>query len=195
VSSKKFGFITGRCILASLSCEPSTKTYDWFAGEAKDTALTVIGTFDPMEPDSNPSRDELDRLLFVYGTLIPGLEPAGISAVVQRMNVLGDATLRGTLYDLGPYPGIVLNHRGIIRGKLVRLSSDSDWKALDAYEGCPLPDSEDGLFSRVQCTALDPHGRDVDCWVYVYNRAPSSGRVVEGGCWLTHRSLHKMIRT
>jgi gamma-glutamylcyclotransferase (GGCT)/AIG2-like uncharacterized protein YtfP len=140
-------------------------------------------------------KHDISRLLFVYGTLIPGLEPAGMSHVVQKMTVLGDAALRGTLYDLGAYPGITTNTPGIVHGKLVRLASDEHWQALDAYEGCPLPGSEAGLFSRVQCTVQDSSGADVDCWVYVYNRELVNKRVVECGCWLTHRSLHKMVRT
>lgn len=119
-----------------------------------------------------------------------------MSHVVKQMTVLGDATLPGTLFDFGPYPGITLNekHR-LIRGKLVRLASDVLWEALDAYEGCPLPGSEAGLFSRVRCTASDSAGNPVECWVYVYNRDASKARAVECGCWLTHRSLHKMVRT
>ena len=50
----------------------------------------------------------LDRL-FIYGTLLPGLVRPPLDALVARMTPLGPATVLGRLYDLGPYPGLVLD--------------------------------------------------------------------------------------
>lgn len=125
-------------------------------------------------------------LLFAYGTLIPGMEPPVMSAVVRRLTVVGPATIKGRLYDLGSYPGVVLDSKpGLVRGHLLRVPSDRLWHALDAYEGCDPPEN---LFRRVKTAAVCEDGRQVDCWVYVFNRDPTAAREVQCGCWMTHRS-------
>jgi very-short-patch-repair endonuclease/gamma-glutamylcyclotransferase (GGCT)/AIG2-like uncharacterized protein YtfP len=132
-------------------------------------------------------------LLFVYGTLVPGLEPAPMSDIVRQMTRVGPATIRGRLYDLGPYPGVLLDDGdALVKGKLVRVPPDC-WQRLDRYEACPLPDSSDGLFRRIRTTATRDVGQPVVCWVYVYNRDVTRATLVEGGCWLTHRGLTKII--
>jgi hypothetical protein len=47
--------------------------------------------------------------LFVYGTLQPGVAPREIADAVEELKVIGNATVRGVLYDLGEFPGAVLN--------------------------------------------------------------------------------------
>jgi very-short-patch-repair endonuclease/gamma-glutamylcyclotransferase (GGCT)/AIG2-like uncharacterized protein YtfP len=147
----------------------------------------------PLPSPAAPGEGD-DLILFVYGTLIPGLEPPSMSHIVQQMAVLGDATVGGTLYDLGRYPGIALDTGNTIRGKLVQLASAEHWRALDAYEGCPRPEAEGALFQRVRCIAHTLDGRETPCWVYIYARDLSRAKAVEHGCWLTHRSGHKMMR-
>ena len=46
--------------------------------------------------------------LFVYGTLHPDRAPAEIAHAVRHLREIGPATLRGTRYDLGDYPGVVI---------------------------------------------------------------------------------------
>jgi gamma-glutamylcyclotransferase (GGCT)/AIG2-like uncharacterized protein YtfP len=136
----------------------------------------------------------MTNLLFIYGTLLPGLEPRAMSDVVLRMSVVGPATIRGKLYDLGFYPGVLLDEGGgIIKGQIVQVPSDELWRRLDRYEACPLPESADGLFRRVKTAAMTGQGQPIECWVYVYNRDVSGAPLVECGCWLTHRGLPKII--
>ena len=132
-------------------------------------------------------------LLFVYGTLIPGLEPRGMSHIVRQFTMLGPATIRGRLYDLGPYPGVVIDGSPlVIRGQLVELPSQQLLDELDRYEGCPLPDSSEGLFRRVRTAAICESGEAAECWLYVYNRELNGAKLVESGCWLTHRQPTKI---
>src|SRR4051794_6778720 len=51
----------------------------------------------------------MTSLLFVYGTLLPGQAPPAMRDLIARMSDLGPATVRGRLYDLGAYPGIILD--------------------------------------------------------------------------------------
>jgi gamma-glutamylcyclotransferase (GGCT)/AIG2-like uncharacterized protein YtfP len=119
--------------------------------------------------------------LFAYGTLIPGCEPAHMNAICSRMEFIGEGTVRGLLYDLVHYPGVV-EGKGTVRGVVVSVPNDA-WAALDAYEGCPIPCGGDGLFRRIITRATLDDGRQVDCWLYVYARDVEGRRVVPSGDW------------
>ncbi len=45
--------------------------------------------------------------LFAYGTLQPGLVPATMSEVAQKLTPIGKGFVRGVLYNLGRYPGAI----------------------------------------------------------------------------------------
>jgi len=97
-------------------------------------------------------------LLFAYGTLGPrGPEAtAGAGWVADRV--------RGRLFDLGPYPGLVdagNPSAGWVEGHVRPVSARELAERLDPYEGV-----EQGLYSRVQVETES--GRRV--WVYQYAR-------------------------
>jgi gamma-glutamylcyclotransferase (GGCT)/AIG2-like uncharacterized protein YtfP len=116
-------------------------------------------------------------LLFIYGTLHPDRAPAEIAAAARRLTPIGPATIRGTLYNLCAYPGVVLDPAGPpIPGELFTVPDAATLSALDAYEDfCPA-DPVNSLFLRVETTAFSPDGSHHPCWVYVYNREVSSAR-------------------
>ena len=121
--------------------------------------------------------------LFLYGTLLPELVSGEIAGIVAQLEPLGPATVRGRLYDLGPYPAAVLEPADdVIVGELFRLPQDpAVLAAFDTYEGCPPGSEEDGLYVRVAGTALRSAGTTCDCWVYVYNRDTASAERIPGG--------------
>ncbi len=98
------------------------------------------------------------QLLFAYGTLAPETPQA---AAVEGW--VPDA-VRGRLYDLGPYPGLVdLDDPGAdwIEGFIRPVTGPQLSGSLDSYEGVA-----EGLYRRQQTTTRG--GRHV--WVYVYSR-------------------------
>lgn len=90
---------------------------------------------------------------------------------------MGEGTVRGTLYDVGAYPALLLGGEGEVEGEVWRCPV-SLLGVLDRYEG-----TEEGLFRRV---AVEVGGRA--CWVYA--AGPKLGprlrsdAVVETGSWL-----------
>ena len=107
-----------------------------------------------------PSDDRKDRPrpggefhLFVYGTLRSG---GGSSSMLGGSQLVGSATVEGTLYDLGEYPALMLYGGTPVEGEIWRCPAAMLWK-LDEYEGV-----ERGLFRRV---AIMAGGRP--CWAYV----------------------------
>ena len=133
-----------------------------------------------------PPPDDLP--LFVYGTLRPDAPHPNLSTLTRHFRPVGPATVRGRLYDLGSYPGLVLDAAGgDVRGHLVAVPTDdpSVWRRLDDYEGCRPDDPPAGLYQRVRCHARRPDGTELECWVYVFNRGTQTARLIESGCWLT----------
>ena len=53
----------------------------------------------------------MSKYLFSYGTLRCGHAPEEIAPVVERLRPAGTGFVLGQLYDLGEYPGIVLDSR------------------------------------------------------------------------------------
>ena len=122
--------------------------------------------------------------LFVYGTLLAGLGPPDITHAVERLKPVGPATVRGILYDLGRYPGAVLNScsEQTISGAVLELPGDPRVLAqLDRYEEFDPAAPETSQFLRVRETVTLESGRELECWIYVYNRDPGSAPILAEG--------------
>jgi gamma-glutamylcyclotransferase (GGCT)/AIG2-like uncharacterized protein YtfP len=118
----------------------------------------------------------VDRL-FIYGTLLPDLVRPPLDALVARLTPLGPATVKGRLYDLGPYPGLVLDYAAEtpVRGELFALPEDPALLgSLDNYEGSCL-------YRRVECRATTANGETAACWVYECHADLSRATVIWDG--------------
>ena len=125
--------------------------------------------------------------LFVYGTLSPRHAPPEIAATVRRLRPVGSASIRGRLYDLGEYPGAVLNKnsRSLIRGQVFELPGDqSTLTSLDDYEGFEPAKPSSSLFVRRTWPVTMDDGTRLRCWVYVYNGDMKSAQPVRSGRYL-----------
>lgn len=92
----------------------------------------------------------MSRYIFIYGTLLPETTPDGVADAVESLRFVGKARVRGRLYDLGEYPGAVLDasSRREIIGRVFALPEDEEvLKALDVYEGFNPQDRENSLFT------------------------------------------------
>ena len=126
----------------------------------------------------------MSEYLFAYGTLQPGLAPAGMAATVARLAPLGEGFVRGVLYDLGHYPAAVLDPSadGKIYGTVFRLPDDPEvLRQLDAYEEYEPDCVEASLFVRVKSLVEMEHGDSLACWIYVYGRDVGSAPVIGSG--------------
>jgi len=111
-----------------------------------------------------------DRL-FVYGTLRPGHAPSEIADAVRTLEPVGPGTIRGRLYNLGAYPGVVLDDPAgeEVHGEVFLVPHPATLARLDAYEDYRPRDPENSLFRRVKTTVTLSNGARELCWVYVYN--------------------------
>ena len=126
------------------------------------------------------------RHLFLYGTLLPELAPDVVKEYVARLQYRGTANVPGRLYDLGPFPGAVLDPRASTKvyGRLFELPDDPALlQALDHYEG-------DRIFTRVPAeVSVVGHGL-VPAWIYVYNQDLDQATLIEHGDYLRWREEH-----
>ena len=118
--------------------------------------------------------------LFVYGTL-KRAGPRGPHALLRQARYLNAASISGSLYDLGPYPGV---YRGSARrrrvfGELYQLPDQGEnraLRALDKYEG------REFVRRRVFVTLRD--GRRRAAWIYLLRKLPrKTARPVASGRW------------
>ncbi len=135
--------------------------------------------------------------LFAYGTLLPGLVPRELRGVLDRLHRVGAGRLRGSLFDLGAYPGAVPDEAAAtwILGEVFRLPDDAALLArLDAYEGYAPEGPREGVFVRVRRAVALAVGGGLDCWVYAYSRDPGGAPPVASGDWRAHLRVRDAAR-
>jgi gamma-glutamylcyclotransferase (GGCT)/AIG2-like uncharacterized protein YtfP len=122
------------------------------------------------------------RHLFAYGTLQPGLAPAEITPVMEKLRLVGEGFIYGKLYDLGEYPGAVIDPASawLVFGTVYELPEDAETLCrLDAYEG---PE-----YVRIEQLVTLTAGGVVNCWVYDFQGRPGEERFIESGRWVDRR--------
>jgi gamma-glutamylcyclotransferase (GGCT)/AIG2-like uncharacterized protein YtfP len=73
------------------------------------------------------------HLVFIYGSLRSG-GPGAMSIRFPKSQFVADAQVSGCLYDLGPYPGLILNEsNSLITGEVYEVD-DQTLKELDEFE-------------------------------------------------------------
>src|SRR5271166_1237247 len=123
---------------------------------------------------------------FFYGTLIPQFSPPHLRPLLARFRLVGEGWARGTLYDLGTYPGAVLHGGGENRvfGRVFRATVDLPEVAeLDRYEGYVSESSESSEYLRKRCEVQMESGEVKESWVYEYNQNTVGLPVIDSGRW------------
>jgi gamma-glutamylcyclotransferase (GGCT)/AIG2-like uncharacterized protein YtfP len=121
--------------------------------------------------------------LFVYGTLRRGYPNTHRLLGASRFVAAG--TIRGTLYDLGKYPGVVKTGRRDprVEGELVELIGtdvDRRFHDLDRYEGRE--------FRRSRVLVRLSNGRHRWAWTYMLSgRPPKAAREILTGRYPVRR--------
>lgn len=125
----------------------------------------------------------MPEYLFVYGTLMDGLEASALLSGSARF--VCRASMPGRLYDLGAYPAAVAGEgpADVVIGEVYELTDEEAICAIDDYEGCRV--SEPGsLFTRATVT-VQPAAREalpLSAWAYLFARnLPPQARRIHSG--------------
>lgn len=99
---------------------------------------------------------------------------------------VGPATVRGELYSLGDYPGLVprSDATDLIKGEVYEIKNDAlerTLQVLDDYEGLGPEDPLPHEYRRELVTVTLDDGRQLEAWAYVVNRSLEGlGRIHSG---------------
>jgi gamma-glutamylcyclotransferase (GGCT)/AIG2-like uncharacterized protein YtfP len=135
--------------------------------------------------DSGPE-PQACSYLFVYGTLLPEYAPEEFAPVMSSLRTVGKGTVRGTLYNLGRYPGAVLDAASSRRiyGTVFSLpGGEGLLHRLDEYEEFDPGTPATSQFIRCLCPVQFADGHVLECWVYEYNGPLGSASVIESGIY------------
>ena len=139
--------------------------------------MAAVSQAGPAEPLAT------DRM-FAYGTLMTGF---------SRRHLLGDAHLegegrvRGSLYDFGEYPGVVLDDTGWVVGELYRVPDlAARLGRIDREEWYDPTDEAGSPYVRILARVHPGGGPSLDAWLYVYNGLPGRGFRIDSGDWRAH---------
>jgi gamma-glutamylcyclotransferase (GGCT)/AIG2-like uncharacterized protein YtfP len=122
-----------------------------------------------------------EHLVFVYGTLRRG----GVRAMPDLFpaaRFVGPGTVKGSLYDLGEYPGLSLDESGsTVTGEVYEVD-DEILRQLDEIEATTF-------YSRRQ-VEVSLERRGAACWVYVYDADSYPSRtLIASGDWIEYARL------
>jgi gamma-glutamylcyclotransferase (GGCT)/AIG2-like uncharacterized protein YtfP len=110
-------------------------------------------------------------LLFVYGTLRSEFDNPYARLLRSQAELVGAATVPGSIFRIGHYPGYRPEPRGVVLGELYRMADPgATLKILDEYEGAE--------YERVAIRILIEEGVG---WIYQYRTQPDeSARIASG---------------
>ena len=120
------------------------------------------------------------HLVFVYGSLRRG-NPGAMSVRFPEATFVAEGRVRGSLYDLGDYPGLLLDSAAsVVTGEVYEVDDDTLY-SLDEFE---LTSD----YSRKQ-VEVEHASERVDCWIYVPERDADffiGYELIESGDWIEH---------
>jgi len=125
--------------------------------------------------------------LFVYGTLLHGDNSYG-DYLQQNCTLLKTGKFRGKLYDMGEYPGAILNENEndnqYVYGSIYLMDEPEKLLAfIDDYEGFGENQEQPNLFLR-QLTSIETNTGTMECWVYLYNLSVTNLPQIPSGRYL-----------
>jgi len=114
--------------------------------------------------------------IFTYGTLMASDRgPRGVrerARIAAQCIFVGSATIRGRMFDTGPYPAVLLDAgRGErVHGEIWQLPRHYEdlLAALDAYEGCAPDSPQPQPYARSSLRLRAPDGRRLTAWIYLW---------------------------
>ncbi|MGX6648153.1 gamma-glutamylcyclotransferase family protein [Maricaulaceae bacterium MS644] len=119
-------------------------------------------------------------LIAVYGLLRAGQSGFAQFGLAHAFRDAGPCVLKGELWDLGRYPGLV-DGEGRVLGELFEVMDPSVMARLDVFEDYWPGDPARSRYERRKVQLAEP---DREAWVYVWILGLNDARRIESGDWL-----------
>ena len=122
-----------------------------------------------------------NALLFVYGTLLNHNNEFAVY-LKEHSHFFANGKVKGTLYDIGEYPGAVLDDGDeYIYGVILQIDDpEVVFLEIDDYEGYGDEQREPNEFVRIS-TDVETASEIEHCYTYVYNLPVDGLKKIEGG--------------
>ena len=125
------------------------------------------------------------KQLFVYGSLRSGFRSPAYEYISRYFILVGNARVRGKLFDLGIYPaGIKTNDNTFIVGELYTINNENEFAwaigQLDDYEGVTVEPDEVQEYRR-EITEVHFNNSITHAWIYWYNGDVSGKKLIQSG--------------
>lgn len=123
--------------------------------------------------------------LFVYGSLRSGFRNPAYQYLTKYFTLLGEAVVKGKMYDLGDYPAAAATDEDkFISGELYVINNPAEFSwaigQLDDYEGLNTEEGETPLYKREPAIAYQ-HGEPHKAWIYWFNGNLTGKPEIESG--------------
>lgn len=128
----------------------------------------------------------MNNFLFVYGSLMRPFESSMRQFLEEKSRFRGEGRVNGILYDLGRYPGLVLDEvKGrLITGHVFELKRPEEvFRVLDKYEGIDPKRPAAGEYRREK-EMVHLEGEAVSCWMYLYNLPTNNLTEIPGNSYI-----------
>lgn len=131
--------------------------------------------------------------LFVYGSLRSGFRSPVYEYISRFFKFIGEAKVKGKLYDMGSYPaGVPAEDDSFIIGELYQAKNEHEFSwaigQLDDYEGVAVEPDEVQLYRR-EVTEVHFNNDISKAWIYWYNGNVANRPVIASGDMMEY--LHK----
>lgn len=117
-----------------------------------------------------------------------GIQSPIANYLKSNSTFLGAGKVRGTLLDIGHYPGLVYEADSdkSVLGHIFELNNPKEMLPnLDHYE-CVGPAFETPNQYRRELIKVEIDGQMTDCWAYLYNLSIDGIKVIESGNYLAY---------
>ncbi len=145
-------------------------------------------------------KQQKDEYLLVYGSLWQGTEKHLEFKMDSNLSLVTNTTIKGCLYDLGEYPGLVIEadlsdkdkEKAIdVPVQLFKVNKEINPKdplkiltEIDRYEECNLQNPSVSEYRRTTLPVTLGTGTiKVDAWIYLYNKSSEGKPKVENNNW------------
>ena len=125
------------------------------------------------------------KQLFVYGSLRSGFRSPAYEYISRYFTLVGDAKVKGYLYDMGNYPvAVSTKDDAFIIGELYVLNNENEFSwalaQLDDYEGVNSEEDEPPMYRR-EPTTIFINNTETEAWIYWYNGDVAGQPIVTSG--------------
>ena len=122
--------------------------------------------------------------LFVYGTLLRQSQSPVSSMLSKNSSFVEKGTVRGRLFDIGEYPGIVVNEdsKKEVMGEVFKLKNPTSLlKKLDSYEGKE--------YKRIKTHVYLDNGEHLSAWIYNFTQPTDDYIRIKSGDYMSYLGL------